>query len=108
MPGVGPAPLMPPAVAAVSWLKAVSFRFPLAPSQLPNDRVELVHAGLNKPAYGRPEENSITLLSVQPESSARPESELVSFSNPGWYTAAKLIRCRWSNSEAAWVLLKSN
>ena len=74
---MGPAPLMPPAVFAVSWLKAVSFRFPLAPSQLPNDKVELVHAGLSKPAYGRPEENSMTLLSLQPESRARPVSELV-------------------------------
>ena len=74
---------MPPAVFAVSWLKAVSFRFPLAPSQLLNDRVELVHAGLNNPAYGRPEENSMTLLSAQPESSARPASELVSVSSPG-------------------------
>src|SRR5271168_2853942 len=83
IPGVGPAPLMPPAVFAVSWLKAVSFRLSLAPLQLPKDKVELVHAGLNSPAYGRPEENSITVLSIQPESRARPVSELVGCSRSG-------------------------
>ena len=39
-----------PAVFAVPSLKAVSFRFPLAPSQFSSDTVELVHAGLSKPA----------------------------------------------------------
>jgi hypothetical protein len=101
-PGVGPPPLMPPAVFAVLSLKAVSFRFPLAPSQLSNDMVEVVHAGLNKPAYGRPEENSMTLLSVQPESSARPVSELLNLSslgrpvNPGKGNSMPLVQQRRS------------
>src|ERR1700677_3982418 len=105
MPGVGPAPLMPPAVAAVSWLKAVSFRLSSAPLQLLNDRVELVHAGLNKAAYGRPEENSMTLLRVQWERTARPVPEPVSFTWSGRYTAAKVSLSSSSNSVVAWVLL---
>src|SRR5580704_16725109 len=84
IPGVGPAPLMPPAVFAVSWLKALSFRLSLAPLQLLNDKVELVHAGLNNAAYGRPAEKAMMLLSIQPESNARPVPELVSFSSRGW------------------------
>ena len=81
---MGPAPLMPAAVFAVSSLKAVSFKLslPVTP-QLLNDRVALVHAGLYKPAYGRPEENSMTLLSLQPDSNARPARELVNLSRPG-------------------------
>src|SRR5208282_3456578 len=98
MPGVGPAPLMPPAVFAVSWLKAVSFRLSL-PGGLPGatgpqllnallncvpGRSALVQAGLNKAAYGRPEENSMTLLSLQFERNARPLPEPVSLSSRGW------------------------
>ncbi len=98
---------------AVSWLKAVSFRLSLPKGSQPRvDRLPellaVVHAGLSNPAYGRPEENSITVLSVQPDKTARPLPDVVSFSNSGRYTAAKLIRFRWSSSEGACVLLKSN
>ena len=92
----------------MSWLKAVSFRLSLAPSQLLNDKVELVQAGLNKPAYGRPEENSMTLLSVQPESNARPVLGTGQSFQPGPVDGGKADSCRWSSSEGAWVLLKSN
>jgi hypothetical protein len=60
-------------VFEVLSLKAVLFRLSL-PVRAPltsrpqslNDRVVLVHAGLNKLAYGRPEENPMRLLSLQP------------------------------------------
>src|ERR1035437_4894534 len=99
---------MPAAVLAVSWLKAVSFRLSLPKgSQLRLDRLPelpaVVQAGLNNPAYGRPEWNSMTLLNIQPDSTARPLKEGISLSTPGRYTAATLMRFRWSSSEIALV-----
>src|ERR1035438_551398 len=90
-----------------------SFRLSLPKgSQLRLDRLPelpaVVQAGLNNPAYGRPEENSMTLLNIQPDSTARPLEEGISLSTPGRYTAATLMRFRWSSSDGACVLLKSN
>jgi hypothetical protein len=49
------------------FAEAVSFRLSLpVTAQLLNDRFGLVQ-GLNKPAYGRPEENSMTLFNFKPE-----------------------------------------
>jgi len=59
----------------MSWLKAVSFRL---------SSPVLQRAGLIKDAYGRPENNSLTLLNLQFERNARPVPELVSLSSLGW------------------------
>jgi len=83
MPGVGPPPLMPAAVLAVSSLNAVSFTLSLDPSQLVNDTVELVHAGLSRAAYGLPDENYITVLRLQSRSSTRAAPEFTHFSSTG-------------------------
>jgi len=71
MPGVGPEPLIPAAVFAVTSLKAVSFKLPPFAE------------GPRRPAKGRPEEKAMTVLHFQSFSNLRPANEVVRFSKCG-------------------------